>query len=422
MNRALARTILDRMGQTGQPPARGALEVNVGTQPLLDVLRDEYLVPIRELARVSAFKLVQAPFGGGKTHFLHCLREVAWSEGFATALVSVSAQEVPCDDPVLVFRAVAQRIELAPGDPLEEGDPGIDALLRLEAERRLREYPADEVLAWLDRDFARARVDSHAVRRAAQLLMQGVVQGDDGLVRLMSAFLRGEDVKPHEVRPHDVREELQTSTAFRFLRSLVQVARALGLPGVVLLFDEMDRVMALPPKRRKAVGDTLRQVIDQCGQATLPGLLWVYAVPPEFMSNVVIEYPALEQRLKGVPRFGHLSPQSPLIDLDHLPLAPTELLRGIGLRLLEVYEVAHGISLDPDVQRHNVGTLAGEMGRRLLESGARRDFVKQVVDLVTGQHRGGERRLSPDEIVRMTGGAAALNVSTLDDDEELFGP
>ncbi len=74
----VARHIIQRMGETGQPPERNALAVNVGTDEYLNVLREEYLEPIRQHGRNSSFKLVQAPFGGGKTQFLHCLREVAW--------------------------------------------------------------------------------------------------------------------------------------------------------------------------------------------------------------------------------------------------------------------------------------------------------------------------------------------------------
>jgi hypothetical protein len=258
--------------------------------------------------------------------------------------------------------------------------------------------------------------------------MRGVIERDDGLVALMSAFLRGEDVGADELRPLDIRETLSPRTGFRFLRSLTQVARALGLPGVVLLFDEMDRVLALPLKRRKAVGDTVRQVIDQCGQATLPGVLWVYAVPPEFMTNVVPEYPALEQRLRGISRFGALSPQSPLIDLDHLPVATPELLAGIGRRLVEVYEVAHGAALDRAIIDDNVARLAHEMAERQLESGGRRDFVKRVVDLLYAQHRGGQRSLAAPEVERLALGAAAAATLTspaaapLHEDEEIFGP
>ena len=47
------------------------------------------------------------------------------------------------------------------------------------------------------------------------------------------------------------------------------------------LFDEMDRVMSLTAKRRMILADNLRELIDSTGQSRLPGMLWVYAVPPD---------------------------------------------------------------------------------------------------------------------------------------------
>ncbi len=396
--RMLARRILARMGETGQPPERGALRVNVGTEDLLELLRKEYLVPIREAGRVSSFKLVQATFGGGKTHFLHCLREVAWKEGFVTALVSLSQKEAPCDDPVRVYQTVAQRLEGPPEDELEEGDPGIDVLLRLEVERRMRSQPESELRAWLRDEFGRARVDSHAVRRAAQLFMEAVLDRDDARAEVMAAYLRGEDVPPGEVRPFGVRESLETATGFKFLRSLAQVLRALDVPGLVLLFDEMDRLMSLPKRRRQDLADTVREVIDACGQASLAGVLWVYAAPPEFMTNLVPDYPALEQRLKGLARFAAVNPQSPLIDLEQLGIGQVELLGRIGQRLLEVYEEAHDAGLDPDVQKRNLERLAQWIGGSALEVGARRTFVRAALRAVHHQHLQGEHRLTDREI------------------------
>ncbi len=106
----LARHILHRLGESGQPPERGALNLNVGTDHYLEALRREYLIPIRESGLNSTFKLIQAPFGGGKTQFLHCLREVAWEEGFVTAVVGVSPQECPFDDLPRIYQAVARSL------------------------------------------------------------------------------------------------------------------------------------------------------------------------------------------------------------------------------------------------------------------------------------------------------------------------
>ncbi len=395
---AFLRRILHRMGETGQPPERGALQVNVGTDELLDVLRREYLVPIRESGRNSAFKLVQAPFGGGKSQFLHCLRELAWREGFVTSLVDVSPQECPFDDPVRIYRAVATRLESPPKDLAVESDVGIDAVLRVAIAERRKAHGEAAVRAWLDEEIATARVDSHAVRRAAHLLMCALLDRDHDAEALLASFLRGEDVQPGEVRALGVREALEPSSAFRFLRSLVQVLRAVGVSGVVLLFDEMDRVMSLSVRRRRSIGDVLRQTIDHCGQASLPSVLWIYAVPPEFLTNVVPEYPALEQRLRGASTFSSVNPLAPVIDLDRLPLGPTALLTAIGGKLLDLHLRAHEGTLDEAAQRGNLQDLARELGERQLEVGTRRTFVKAAAQLLATQQREGSRRLAPDEI------------------------
>ena len=50
-SKSLALRIVQRMGETGQPPERGALFVNVGTEEQLEVLRTRYLAEIRETGR-----------------------------------------------------------------------------------------------------------------------------------------------------------------------------------------------------------------------------------------------------------------------------------------------------------------------------------------------------------------------------------
>lgn len=413
---AVARHIVQRMGETGQPPERNALAVNVGTDEYLEVLRTEYLEPIRQYGRNSSFKLVQAPFGGGKTQFLHCLREVAWDMGFVTALVGVSPKECPFDDLVKIYAEVARKIELPPGGSEEESQPGVEVVLRQTVEERAEGYGEAAVREWLHEEIGRSRVESLAFRRAVVLFMESVLDKNYDREELLGAYLRGERMNSSELSDLRIREVVDDSNAFRFLRSLVQVLRALDLPGVVLLFDEMDRVMSLTVRRKKAIGDNLRQMIDHCGQSTLPSLLWTYAVPPEFMTTVVPEYPALEQRLKGAARFSKVSVLQPIIDLDHVPLQPSELFERIGWRLLELYQLGYGYTFETDIQRDNVRALAVELGENQLESGTRRTFVKSVVHLLGQQHRQEEKRLGELEI-RAVASRSAEEVPALEGEE-----
>ena len=415
----LARRILHRMGETGQPPERGALQVNVGTGTFLDVLRDEYLVPIREARVLSTFKLVQAPFGGGKTHFLHCLRETAWQEGFATSLVGVSPKACPFDDLATIYRAVARELETAPPDEDVVSAHGIGDVLRAEILRRRDAYGLATVREWVHDEIGRARMENTAYRRAVVLFLEAVLDGNREPEMLFEDYLRGEHVRRDEIQPFGVRDVLEERNAFGFLKSLIQLFNALGVPGVVLLFDEIDRVMSLAVRRRRAIADNMREMIDCCGQSALPGLVFVYAVPPEFMTSLVPEYPALEQRLRGAARFSTVSYLNPVIDLDHLPGGAVAILGRIGHRLLDLFLAAEGDRLDAGLQQANIDALAKEMGESQLESGTRRTFVKAVIAMLNEQAREEERPLDQTAVRRLAGSADFV-VPTFDD-EEVFG-
>ena len=415
----LARQMLARMGEAGQPPERGALFVNTGTDGILELLRNEYVLPIRDAGRNSTFKLVQAPFGGGKTQFLHCLREICQAEGFVTGLIGVSPQECPFDDVMRIYQSMARSLQTPPADPLEESDLGVDAVLRTEIQRRRGESTDEEVLAWVKEEIGHGRVDSHAVRRAAELFLTAVITGDDEVEEVTGSFLRGDEVSRGELRPLRIREELSEKSAYRFLRSMIQVFRAMGVPGVALLFDEMDRVLSLTVKRKKEIGDNLRQMIDHCGRQELPGLILAYAVPPEFMTLVVPEYPALEQRLRSARKFSATSTLSPVIDLDSLPMSPTELLAGIGDRLLVLFAAAGEGPLTEVLQRRNLLALAEEYGEHQLESGSRRRFVKTAVAMLFEQAREEERILSQEDIRGLAGQSGFEALPELDE-EEIF--
>src|SRR5690554_5218151 len=105
----VASHILQRLGESGQPPEFGVEWINVGNESYLKVLESEYFE--RQLKGGASFKLVQGYFGGGKTHFLYCVRDMAWRHGFAVAVVELSPTECPYDDTLKVYATVARRSE-----------------------------------------------------------------------------------------------------------------------------------------------------------------------------------------------------------------------------------------------------------------------------------------------------------------------
>jgi len=407
MDRALAMHILARMGEAGQPPERGVELVNVGNERVLEVLDAEYLRPIAEEGRGSSFKLVQGHYGGGKTHFLLCLRERAWRRGLAVAIVGLSPEECPLDDPLKVWLALGRELSLAPPSPGAPPVRGIEASLVVLIERLVERVGAAEAPAALGALLRRLPCEAPAVRAAVLAFGEAVLHADPVKEERAAAWLRGEELGAAELRALGVRELPSRATGMRYLRGLCQVLVALGVPGLVLAFDELDRNISLTERRRAAVADQLRQLVDLCGREQLPGLLCVHAAPPEFMRLVVQEYPALQQRLEAPRALSVRSPQAPVIDLERLDLSPRELLVQIGLKLLPVFEVARGARLDAALQEQNLRLLADELLAGSFELAHRRAFVKAAIDLFYGQ-AGQEGLADTDHLRRLAGEGGRL--------------
>ncbi len=405
----LARSILQRVGEAGQPPEVGIDHLNVGNLGTLAVLRTEYLEPMAQTGRGSAFKLVQAYYGGGKTHFLYCVRQRAWELGMCSAIVGISPAECPFDHPKQIYAAVARELAWPPEDPDCPPARGIDQTLLTALDERRKQATDEEIVAWIDGTVRRIPVDSASFRSAVVAFLKAEIAGDATTSELVASWLRGEDVNLTEVRHLGIRELVDNETGFRMVRSLCQTLQGIGTPGLLLCFDEIDRVLSLAPRRRRLVADNLRQLIDLCGREQLPGLLCLYAVPPEFMTQLVPEYPALQQRLKGPSALSARSPQAAVIDLENLDLDPEELLFQIGLRILDLFAVAHGGPQATDVQHQNLRDLARETAQTSFDVAHRRAFVKAAVDMLHAQ-REAPGRVNAAQLRTLAGRAAELTV------------
>lgn len=414
----LARHIIQRVGESGQPPEQGITHLNVGNDSYLRILDKEYLTRLKHNPRGSSFKLVQGYYGGGKTHFLYCVRDLAWKHGFLTSLVNLSPRECPYDDPVKVYSAVAVNLS---SPPLEEGvEPtrSLTDVLRDLAHDRRKAMGEERAMMWIQQTAARVTTESHSFRKAAAAFMAAYLQGEEVREAILEPWLLGDPVPQTETRPMGVFEAIESPTGFKMLRSLSQLISGYGLPGIALLFDEVDRNLSLTSRKMMAVGDNLRQVIDLCGQARLPSTLFLYAVPPEFLRNVVPEYPALDQRLKSPVPLCERSPQAAVIDLEHLDMDPTALLTSIGDRLQSIFEKATGWKADATIQAHNRGLIASTMAAYTFEVSHRRLFVKTYVDFLYRQKAEKQRRITQEDANEIVQGGYA-SLEPIDDEEFL---
>lgn len=403
ISRPLARHIIETLGSFGTPPARGVQYFNVGNQSLLAALDEFYLSSYLQDGG-AAYKMVIGDYGSGKSHFLYCLRDTAWTRNFAVAKVDLSPVETPYNDQKKVYEAVAQNIIWHESDESFTDETGLTRFLQGTLERfsgrtLTLETLQNPLYRGLVDTLEATSIDSPAYQTAVLAYFDALIRNNEERLESLSRWLMGEITSPDDtkiLREIGVTGKINKPNAFRMLRSLCQVIRALSYSGLLLLFDEVDRMASVGGKAEKLATDTLREVIDRTRE-DLPGAMFVYAVPPQFINDVVPKYPALQQRVRAPGHFSRINHFSPLINLDHLDLNENDLMLAIGEKLIPIYEVAFDVQLDHTVQHANAVILANVARDVFLDVSHRRLFVKSFVVELSRQHYGAEHTITEEE-------------------------
>lgn len=388
LERPLARRIIETVGAYGAPPEWGFQLFSAGIGPYLDILDTDYLGDFIAGGGAS-FKLVVGAYGGGKTHFLYSVREVAWRHRYAVAYVPLSAEESPFHRLELVFRAIVQSLTppLEPEELFRGAERGIDAFLKSWVAETRQRLEADgltgsELNAALLTEVGRSLDEvesvnfSQAVRHMVEALLEG--RDDDYLNVLQWISVQGYDRATH--KQYGILHPVDRSHAFSMLRSLVRWVRNLGYSGLAILFDEAEQVPSLSSKQREIMLSNLREIIDECGHASFRNVLILYAIPDmgffEGRSNV---YEALKQRIGTV--FDFINPTGVRIDLERVMGGdPVALLVQIGERLADIFEAAYAVTLPPEKVPHALRLVAeAAYEQRFGDIGYKRVFVQGAV-------------------------------------------
>ncbi|MDZ4719320.1 MAG: BREX system ATP-binding domain-containing protein [Roseiflexaceae bacterium] len=400
----LARQIVEVLGQSGTPLSKGVSYYNVGNDSLLNAIDTHYLGSYLADGG-AAFKLVVGDYGSGKSHFLYCIRDRAWERNFAVSKVDLSPKESPYDDQRRVYAAVASAIIWHELGDLGEDERGLSRFLEGTLRRMVQPHGLDlgdpeaaelpDVRALLQ-TVATSAIDSLSFHKAVQAYFLALLRGQQLRQESIGRWLHGEEVSAEDVRDLrtvGVTEKINKNNAFKMLRSLCQTVRALGYTGLALLFDEGDRMLSVGGRSEKVATDNLREVIDRCRE-DLPGTLFMYAVPPAFIHDIVPKYPALQQRIQSPGYFSRANPFSPQINLDKLDIPDEELLTQIGYRLLPIFEVAYGVKLTPDLQAANITIISDAARNSFLAVSHRRLFIKALITEWYRQKEEGEQALT----------------------------
>lgn len=403
ITRPLARHIVEVLGSFGTPPARGIQHFNVGNRSLLDAIDEFYLSSYLQEGG-AAYKMVVGDYGSGKSHFLYCLRDIAWERNFAVVKVDLSPTETPYNDQRRVYQAVAQNILWHETAAESSDESGLTRFLQGTMERVVGgslnlESLNNPLYRGMIDTLDATPVDSPAYQAAVLAYFDSLIRQQEERVDSLTRWLLGEDTSPADtkvLREVGVTGKINRPNAFRMLRSLCQVIRALSYSGLVLLFDEVDRMASVGGKAEKLATDTLREVIDRTRE-DLPGAMFVYAVPPQFINDIVPKYPALQQRVRAPGRFNRINHFSPIINLEYLDLDEDDLMLAIGEKLIPIYETAFDMQFERKIQQANAVILANVARDVFLDVSHRRLFVKSFVVELSRQHYGEEHTITEEE-------------------------
>jgi len=369
----LAKAVIHKLGNFGTPPEFGIEYFSVGVDNYLRVIEDEYLKGILKF-NLSSFKLITGNYGGGKTHFLYLVRNIGWRNDYVTSYVTLSPTECPFDRLELVYKQVVLNLRIPVNDDKweEPWNLGIDHLLR----NWVRSAEGN-VLSRI-RNFESSSF-TNAVKAAVTNLLSEDEEGFDEVIQ----WLKGDDLPRDLKLRYRISERVDRSNAFRMLRSLVQFVSSLGYSGLLLLFDEAERGMSISSARdkRRAL-DNLRQLVDECGNARLPGAMFFYAIPDE---NLLLEgsggvYEALKQRLRS--SFTRINPMGVKINLEDIGVSAKDFLSELGSKLATVFEIAYDHHLDTEIRDQSLkNMIEAALEFQTLDVSYRRIFVIGVIEI-----------------------------------------
>ena len=398
-----ARKIIEIVGGQGNPPEYGFQYFTAGLDIYLNTIDEEYL---RSFVRDggSAFKMVIGAYGGGKTHFLYCIREIAWKYDYITSYITLSPEQTPFHKLEQVYRAiVANLVYPQTCEELLSGyDRGIEAVIKKWYNEKYQELSAKLTGDAVSRELntyasSLGPYESISFRNAVKEAFIALSERREEDFTLIMQWLKGENPPKNMLKGFKIFEKIDKSTAFKMIRSLVQWIREIGYSGLIVLMDEAEQTPSMSSKQKSLLLNNLRELMDECGHANFKNTMWFYAVPDEnFLEGRSQIYEALRQRVYTIFDT-EINPNGVKIYLENIPIEPVELLQEIGKKLAEIYEIAYSVKFDANALKETIRNIAEAAYERRLEIGYKRLFVQNIIKAFHKLRRTGEV-VTPEDI------------------------
>lgn len=409
ISRVDARRVISGLLNSPIAPGKYSHFLNVGTGHILDALDHNYFRG--ELADgIGCFKYLEGDYGSGKTQFINSLATKASEQDVVTSIVTVGA-ECPFNSPAAIFRAIMESF-LPPADAQFDGadSKGIEVLLESWILRRIRQLgaePGGDVPEVVQRQIEqqigglwRGAPDQQmatALTALSQRLLKIACGASESVIdNEIIGWVRGDNIRSTALKNHGMFEPARDDNAFRRLKTVIAFLRTrMGYKGFFIAFDEGTRTSSFRRgsiKQKQAI-ENLLTMINQNADGEFGGVMFLYAATPDFRSEVISTYRALQDRI-GSKAFSPASPMVPLINIEDTN--SSQVIFEIGERLLAIFARAHEITWDMDTQIQNMKELVKAQEGVLFETPKPRFFVYQYCRFLD-QQKDGQRLITDQE-------------------------
>ena len=351
-----------------------------------------------ELARSGegTIKFLRGGYGCGKTFMARLALLDAQAQGFATSFVVVSDNDLRFHRFDDVYRKVMAELGTAScprgaiGDILDRWIGHVEeALIEAGAEDEAPEFD-EQVRKRLDEDLA-ALTGGQAPQdfvRVVQTIFDLKQKGDMADAGALISWLCGSaNVAAGAKKIAGIKGDIGSSDALDYLRGVLEIVKAAGYPGLVIVIDEAETILRMRKDSRHKSLNGIRQIADAAG--SYPGLLWLFTGTPEFFDtrHGVAGLAPLHDRIRFLKQGRFASLRQAQLELRPFDAVR---LRAVALRLRELYPTGDRGNLEAKVSEGFVDRLVDEVTKGfkgdvgVVPRQFLREFVTQM-DLV-GEH------------------------------------
>jgi hypothetical protein len=303
----------------------------------------------------GVFKFFRGGYGCGKTFMARLAVLDAQAKGFATSFVVVSDNDFHIHKFDDLYGRVVQELGTstcprgALGDIIDRWIAKVEgALIAGGADENAPDFD-QKVQTRIEEDITsltggKAPEDLGRVLREVFKLKQAGKVREAGA--LMSWLSGSGNVGATEKKAAGIKGEITSTDAMAYLHGILEVVKAAGYKGLVIVVDEAETILRMRGDVRGKSLNGIRQIIDAADR--FKGLLWLFTGTPEFFDirRGVAGLQPLHDRIRFQVEGGLVSMRQPQLELKPFD---RERLKEVGVRLRQLYPIG-----DPNIVAQRV--------------------------------------------------------------------